>query len=869
MGEIKIVAYVDGIASDVFTVYADKEPVTEVYLTSTNRSFKCTDKFVLEAMALPVQATYKNIEFLIDEKGTDAGINARINGNVLTACAPGVVGVIMRCDGHDYPAVIVVEKEPVTDIILQSVVKSDNASETVFRTSGFLDLTAVIFPYNATYKGVKISIIKDSGAGAKLVDGRDRDNNGQIVKEAFSGETDKVFLCAEKQGKITVRIQSTDNPNIYKDCEIEVFEEYVSEIYFAINAEANENTVEETEEPIHIKYDVDEYNGKTYGYCENTYMLKKNGTLNFAVLEYASSRDVDPTYEGCFELYYYTSLSDCIADTNRKKLSEDNPYIELVHQKGLRFVKLEAKELICSVWVVAVTDKGEGGDVVSPAVKVTVYPINISDIKSLGIDRDGVIKPGNASNPEIEEIDGYEVTVNTNKFVYSTFVETKYLELQLKLYKYSLNITEVSVNAVFQRGSVYEYKYPIPMNIVTDDGIDVHKTDEVFKGIKALPKTQVAPIGITGNYDGNMYSAVVLYDFYRTAYDFKTSLTFDSGVRSMFVYGNPGAIHSGIDFTFNNEERNVEITLNNAKFKANNNHDAIRINGEGNLALNVFGDAELYGGDGDNGKAGANGYSGAFPRSNSSRSGYSLNGASYGDVQWNPFGDNPDGNPAGHGSGGDEGLDGKRGEDGRNGGFGIRLVSQNVSLVDDNNGVNNKSTDINLAAGATLKLVGGRGGDGGRGGNGDNGQGGQNGGRGGNGGTKYCVVFNLGGKGGTGGNGGNGGDGGDGGNGGNAGCGGLGTNSKTILNKSGVSSSNGSNGKAGSGGNGGMGGYKGLGGSGGNGGSGFYVALVVPVSYTGDRGADGADGLDGKAGNNGTSGTLKSLSNLTDNKGII
>lgn len=871
VGEIKVVATVDGVASDPFTVYADKEPVTEVYLTSTDRSFKCTESLMLEAIALPVQATYKDIEFIIDKSSTTHGINAQINNNVLTADAPGIVTVVMRCDGHDYIEVISVEKEPVTGIELQYKVESDNPNETEFRTSGYLDLSAVVYPFDATYKGVIIKIIDSGKTGAVLVDSKNKNDNPQRSKTAFSGETDKIYLCANKPGEIHIRVTSIDNPSIFKDyygddC-IKVLEEPVAEIYFAMDVGAEDTAFKSGGETISRGDAVGEYNGVKYYYYKEAYIKAKSGestfSLPFAIITKASDENVCPTYENDFKLCYYTSYSDYVTDTGRTELTDVNPYF-VVEMKTDTFGSLIAKSQMGVIWVVAVSDGGEK-EVISPAVKITIYPTNVDDLKDLGVDKDGVVKLMTSTSPKIEAMDGYEVTVKTNKFEYTTFVATQSTELQLKLYKYSLNITEIAVNVVFARGSTLEYKFNVPMNIATvknESGVEIiERSNDMFTGIKALPKAQLMSIAPIGKND---YSAVVLYDFYRTSYNFDRSLTYDSGVRSMYVYGYSGATHSGLDFTFNNGGKEVEITLNNAKFKARNNHDAIRINGKGILTLKLIGNSELYGGDGDNGKAGANGYS-RKKTDTANRSGYSLNGADYGDVQWNPFGDNPDGNPGKPGGDGNDGKNGARGQDGRNGGFAIRLQGCETDFISDCSNISVPTVDPN----ATLRLYGGNGGDGGRGGNGDNGQGGQNGGRGGDGGTKYCVVFDLGGSGGNGGDGGDGGRGGNAGNGGNAGRGGLGANSSALLSKPGVKPFKGTDGKKGEAGDVGRGGKKGLGGAGGNGGQGFYIAVVVPITYTGSKGANGKDGIDGKDGNAGTWGSMKEYSNEIDNMGII
>lgn len=593
------------------------------------------------------------------------------------------------------------------------------------------------------------------------------------------------------------------------------------------------DTASKVGETIKPEYEVDRYNDASYYHYDEVFLqanlrdgsgdLRSDFALPFKIFSYAANRAVEPTYED-YALYYYPSLADLQNDTKRQILEKDmpdaagNPYLQY---EGNNLI---AKDKMAELWLVAVSPRGERGAVVSRPIKLTIYPTNILDLKRLRIDpKTGIISTDGGTS-FIDGMDGYEVIVKSKRFEFTKFIATGDTELWLKLYRYSVASYDVSVNVVYAHGTEFEYRFAVP----TAD----------FHGLAALPKDQFADIGGL-----NRYSAVVVYDLYRTSYAFGVDMIFDAGVKYMYIYGNPAAKHTGLNFTFNNGAAPVEIALNGVQFAANNNRDALRINGDGLLTLDVVGQVKLYGGAGDHGKKGADGY--AYSKQNvSSRSGYSKNGRDW-DIQWNPFGENPDGENGRKGDDGASGKSGERGENGRNGGFAIRLQGGGDFVRDSDKIV------TRLANGATLKLCGGRGGDGGAGGSGDNGQGGQNGGCGGNGGTKYCIVFNLGGKGGAGGAGGTGGGGGNAGDGGNAGLGGMGINSTCLLDIYGVDSSCGRNGTPGKAGTAGKGGNKGLGGAGGAGGTGYYVVVLVPVSYVG---AAGSYGSDGEKGNDGTAG---------------
>ncbi len=748
VGEIVLRAWVDGVPSGEFKVYAEKEPVTDVRFTSTSKSFKHTESLILEAMALPMQATYKNVEYSIDESGTTAGIDANINGNVLTAKAPGTVTVIMRCDGHDYPVVIAVEKEPVISVSeLETKLWSKNKSEKQFRTSGVLELTAHVYPFNATYRGIEVSIFNDGNTGAKFLSSKDadidRDGAAVMSKEILSGEWDSIYLAAKFEGTITVRIKSLDNPQIYIDQAVTVKEEFVSDIHFGMKRGDAINTAALATEQITSETVVGDKNGVDYYYFDKMYFLSNiyvNGSLSqtfslsYDVFAYAADTSVDPTYGEEYVLYYYKNKADLDSGNVAKRIevgsAEDN---YLVKQGD----KLIAKNKKAKIWLVAVSthgDKDVSGvmhEVISQAVELTIYPTNISDLKSLRVNVEtGVVSGGTAA---ISDMSGYEVIVESSKINFTKFISTIYTKLWLKLYKYNIDKYKVTLNVVFDRGTADEYKFNVPMTVAVDQDNEVE-----FQGIQAVPADQLSSIK-----GGDQYNAIVIFDLSSSARIFRQTIEFDKGVKFMYLYGDSSIQHKNLDFAFNNGDSPVEVTLHNINYEANQGKHAMRVNGSGRLTLNVKGDVTLRGGASRDGSDGWDGSSYIFDAAGGVH-GHDAN------MNWNPFAERPDGQDGKNGKDGKTGRDGKDGENGGNGGFGIRLA------IDDN-------VTPNFDQDSRLQLIGidggngGRGGDGGLGGdggkkgsglvlgipyNGKDGKRGNDGSRGVNGGPGYAGELN-------------------------------------------------------------------------------------------------------------------------------
>lgn len=289
-------------------------------------------------------------------------------------------------------------------------------------------------------------------------------------------------------------------------------------------------------------------------------------------------------------------------------------------------------------------------------------------------------------------------------------------------------------------------------------------------------------------------------------FNYYCNIVVSSSVKQLYIYSNTNITYN-MYIDLSNAASGFELYLHNVSFKANNDTDAIYMNGTKTLYLYNKGNVCIYGGNGSEtsttGNDGASGiycYSLIIGGSGSLKvvggnGGDGANGADGSD------GANGTRSPNGSfvkpkkGENGYSGTSGSYGYDGGDGGYGIYVIS---SI---------KVTSVNYT------FIGGDGGDGGNGGNG---------GAGGDGASDTSSsIWNGVGDPGDGGNGGNGG------RGGNGGDGGQGLNLSTyssIL------------------GNGGSGGRGGNGGSAGAGGS------------AGDEGSDGVDGRPGSGGYGGYGG---------------
>ncbi|MDE6758373.1 MAG: collagen-like protein [Clostridia bacterium] len=829
IGQVTLRAWVDGVSSKLFEVYVDKEPVTDVKFTSNKKSFKHTESLVLEAMAFPMQATFKDIEFFVDESLTDKRMGAKITDNVLTAEIPGTVIVSMKCDGHIYSVVIEVEKEPVIAVsALNTNVLSANSGETVFRTSGVLELSALLYPQNATNRALTISIERDNSVGAVLLDnfyGLDFINRSvsSFEKTVVAGE--KVYLSAQNPGNIMVTVTPLDNVNIATVFTIEVKEEPVADIFFCLDKAAGTEAANMREE-VEVLQEFDN------GYYQYDQMFVKanqvdsrTSSLSFSVFTYAQNRAVTPTFDGKFKLYYYTDYNDCLNGVNAKNITDIVQGDALANNDDYlvrtspNFLSIGTRKR--EIWITAEAVSNNDTKAVSQPLKLTIYPTNIMDLKTLYMDNDSGILSANTNI--INDMSGYEVSVkfkaNNKEYGFTQFIPTNYTKLGLKLFRYSISSFDVSVKVVFDvndPSNRYDYNVPIDFDgiqLIPTKQLEVKKFEEKESKEKESDETDCE------NY-------VVFYDLYIGNLNSKIDKQLSNKVKYVYLYGKSDVTHNNFNFTINNGDSDLGMTLHNISFVANEDRDAICITGGGTLNLNVVGErVSLQGGKGLDGANGKNGDK-IYP-TKAANGNNGLNG----DANWNPMGDVPHGQPGADGADGLKGNDGERGEDGHIGKNAIKLGSYN---------------NINLNVSCNdFKLKGGQGGNGGNGGNGSKGQSGGYGGRGGNGSYKYLVVAWTCGHGGDGGNGGDGGDGGNAGDGGNRGAGGVAVSADNSKVPDKYTEVGAKGEKAGTAGTPGEGGNAGLGGLGGLG----HNATVNRVD--GSPGVRGSKGEKGAYGSNG------------------
>jgi len=893
VGEIAVKATVDDYTSTkVFK--ATKVPVTSVQLTS-EKAFKHTKTdYKLTAQVFPLNATNQTITFAIDYANTDAS-GVELDGDNLRATGVGVITVLLEVDGLKWKETISVIKEPVIGISdLQTELHTVVPDETVFRTSGQLWLTADIYPLNATNQSILVEIINttsDSGLdiGASLAIGSKQGRKIETIAGAM------VILTAKFDGTVTIRITSIDNPNIFRDFDIVIAEEFVDQIELASNPAKEPNTgilLYGDRQPDKV-YDIDSQNS----YYDEVVVRQGD---NFAVrgLIFAKYSQVVPTYSQQF-LIYYKDQADY--DKGVYSVVKDGVYNAHINTDGFdintsNILYIRSYAPMTAFYIAVLSQNGADGDIISAPVKVTILLMNYQDVENIRIitqddlnDSTQKFEPyvvegtmgvfladGASGTPAFAEITGfkgYEVTVKSlgqelfktmvTRQIDSSTVKGISAQLYLKLYRYALQELNISVIAKFggtfdydanesaQSDRNWTYDYQVPTDNFKGIGSKKVTVDGVERVVASvtIPTQQVAQNNIAGvqsvgmqngsvviNYDSdNQVPTVVLYDFSMdSSVNFGTTVTAGKNLAAMYVYNGNDTVHTNINFIFDNQDMEFDLTLDGIKFVAFDNtdldfRDAIWVRGDGKINLDIKNVVSLTGLDGRDGTDGADGNSYVGRAANGQK-------GNDGEVNWNPFGgDGHNGRPGGNGqSGTKDDVDGFDGTDGVNGGFAIRLGSGNES--------EDKSAQINITVQslASLTLIAGNGGDGGNGGNGGNGLAGGNGGNGGNGSYQYMVLWSHPGNGGDGGNGGNGGRGGNAGNGGNAGHYGLPINASKVANLSSVTTISASNGVVGVAGNAGVGGAAGNGGKGGAG-----------KAFLFDKGDDGKNGKGGTAGSNG------------------
>jgi len=208
LGTITVVAEADGVKSEEFTVQVLKEPVTGIIWNTKDR-VTCGDILVLNATAIPANATFGEIQYKIVGDNT---AHATIVDGVLHATTAGTVTVRAIADDFVSDKEIIIDKVPVESIEL-------NFADS-FKHTESLVLDVNIAPENATYKNDIIYEILDDSADSRIESG---------------------ILYAEKPGTVTVKVTAD---GISAEKAISVLKESVQSV--SLNAVYQESNNGET-----------------------------------------------------------------------------------------------------------------------------------------------------------------------------------------------------------------------------------------------------------------------------------------------------------------------------------------------------------------------------------------------------------------------------------------------------------------------------------------------------------------------------------------------------------------------------------------------------------------------------------------------
>lgn len=173
LGTITVVAEADGVKSEEFKVNVLKEPVNDI-VWNTPDTFTCGDIIVLNATAVPDNATFREVKYSIVG---DNSARAIIKDGILYAETAGKVTVRAIADGVSRDKEITIGKIPVDGI------EFDFSNS--FKHTDSLELAVNVLPDNATYKNDIIYEILDDSADSRIESG---------------------VLYAEKPGTVTVKI---------------------------------------------------------------------------------------------------------------------------------------------------------------------------------------------------------------------------------------------------------------------------------------------------------------------------------------------------------------------------------------------------------------------------------------------------------------------------------------------------------------------------------------------------------------------------------------------------------------------------------------------------------------------------------------
>lgn len=203
VGTVVLRVNADGTYED-YRIEITKEPVTGIVFGKT--AFKHTESLDLVTRVLPTNATFNAVSYMILKNYAGyEDIGARIENGKLYANRPGIIKLLINTDNGDYsePIEIEVTKEPVIGINM-------NNNVTQYLDYGYrvgqIDLETIVYPYNATYKDVKYSIVPENCT---------YELNGKILTVTLEALKISDGIAEDKQASITVKAVA-DGVEFYK-----------------------------------------------------------------------------------------------------------------------------------------------------------------------------------------------------------------------------------------------------------------------------------------------------------------------------------------------------------------------------------------------------------------------------------------------------------------------------------------------------------------------------------------------------------------------------------------------------------------------------------------------------------------------------
>lgn len=335
-----------GSASVNVSVTVSDIAVTSVTLSPTSLSMLPGNSETLTATVLPTNAT----DMAVTWSSSNPSVARVDNGNV-TAVAPGDAVITASAGGKSATCSIHVQ-QPVTEIILVE----ENGKSVALESTGF-SLTAKISPKDADVdsdnQGLKWSIVKGDGGVSFVRETDVRTEGNYKVHTAY-------FACSGV-GESRIRVSVADNPDLYKECDVEIYSENDQRTYFTING----NTTNPGTIPISLKIGEEVKLNGVYSICH--YLGSITGHKGYQPIDWFND----------FDLNYDSSVVEFSIRTG------NNSGVYLVG-KSIGFTNITAKRKnktwgTCNALAVTVIDK----DPEKVASSVAIYSNNLSNTSEL------------------------------------------------------------------------------------------------------------------------------------------------------------------------------------------------------------------------------------------------------------------------------------------------------------------------------------------------------------------------------------------------------------------------------------------------------------------------------------------------------